>query len=206
MEYFPFYMNIEGADCLVIGGGRIAQNKIEKISSFKPRITVAAPKICPEIRAFSGLTLVEAEFTPDLLSGRDFVIAATDSRDVNHQIAQLCKAGKIPVNAVDSREDCSFIFPALIHKGPLSIGISTAGSSPSAAIWLKERISALIPDQMEDILLGLEAIRPQIQKAVPEQKRSAVYRELLSQSIALGRAPDEAELRQILQSEAYTND
>ena len=69
-----------------------------------------------------------------LPKGHGFVIAATDDREVNRGIAALCRERGIPVNAVDDKEQCTFLFPALVKRGDLTVGVSTAGASEPGAV------------------------------------------------------------------------
>ena len=51
MGYFPFFMELEGREGLVVGGGAVALRKLQKLLPYGPRLTVAAPEIRPEIEA-----------------------------------------------------------------------------------------------------------------------------------------------------------
>ena len=179
MAYFPVFMDIAGQDILIVGGGTVALRKIEKLLLYEPQITLVAPSVDPMIRAHSEVYIFEREFEEEMLEKKKLVIAATDDRTLNARIAALCREKGIPVNAVDQREDCTFLFPALVKRGELSIGISTGGASPSAAIYLKERINALLPDRLDEILSFLDAARAPIKAAFPlEEDRSAAFKEL----------------------------
>ena len=137
MGYFPFFVDLEGQPGLIVGGGTVALRKADKLLPYGPHLTVVSPHILPELERIPGLTLSRREFSPADLDGMLFAIAATDDRGLNRRIAELCRERHIPVNAVDDREACSFLFPALVKRGDLSVGISTGGASPTAAIWLK---------------------------------------------------------------------
>jgi siroheme synthase-like protein len=152
MGYFPFFVDIADKEGLIVGGGTVALRKIEKLLPFSPRLTVAAPEILPEIEALAPLTLLREPFSEEMLAGKYFVIAATDAPELNHRIAALCQEKNILVNVVDDRDYCSFLFPALVQDGPLTVGISTGGASPSAAIYVKDRLSAALPENFGDIL------------------------------------------------------
>jgi len=171
MAYFPFFIDIADRPGLIVGGGSMALRKIERLLPYGPRLTVAAAAISPEIQAIPGLTLLERPFDPSMLEGMLFVISAAGSREGNRAVAEACKARNILVNVVDSREDCGFLFPALVKDGPLSVGISTGGASPSAAVWLKNQIAPLIPEYLADVLTALDALRGDVRAAVPDPKR-----------------------------------
>lgn len=159
MGYFPFFVELSGKDGLIVGGGVTALRKSQKLLPYGPRLTVASPAITEEIRMIDGPLLLFRPFSPDLLAGKAFVIASTDNRKLNHRISTLCKSRHIPVNVGDDQAACTFLFPALVKQGTLSFGISTGGVSPSAAIYLKEQIAALLPDHFEELLTYLEVQR-----------------------------------------------
>lgn len=147
MGYFPFFIDIEGKKCLIAGGGNVALRKIEKLLPFGADITVVAPKICGEIRAISGVAHVEREFAPDDINGAFLVIGATDNEAVNAEIYRLCTEKNILVNIVDDKEKCGFIFPALVKKGDVSIGISSSGKSPIFSRHIKQKIDDLLTEE-----------------------------------------------------------
>ena len=181
MAYFPFFMDIEGQNCLIVGGGKVALRKAEKLLPYGPVIHVVSPGFAEEFFSMSALYLTEVQFRPEMLENMSFVIAATDDAELNHRVSVLCRARNIPVNVVDDKDACSFIFPALVKRGALSVGISTGGASPSAAIYLKDRINALLPERLDEILSFLEAARIDVKSAFPaEEDRSAVFKELFT--------------------------
>lgn len=194
MGYFPFFVQIESAPGLIVGGGTVALRKAEKLLPYGPQITVVAPKICPELAALPALTLVRRPFRAEDVEGMAFVIAAAGDRALNHQVARLCRERGVPVNVVDDKEACSFLFPALVKRGELSVGISTGGSSPTAAIWLKEQIAALLPEGLEDILAWLEEQRPMLKARWPEERsRAWGFSTLFAACLAAGRPLTEEE-------------
>lgn len=173
MAYFPFFIDISGGDGLIVGGGRVALRKIEKLLPYEPRLTVCAKTFLPEIEAIPGLTLVRGPFTPALIEGKLFVISATNDNSLNSEIAALCREKHIPVNVVDDREKCTFLFPALVKRGPLSVGISTGGASPSGAVYWKREIDRLIPQDAGELLAYLDGLRKTVKGAVRDEKRRA---------------------------------
>ena len=171
MGYFPFFMDITGKNGVIVGGGKVAARKVEKLLSFGPHLTVIAPEIEECIRRQEKqlqrdgavpLDLAEREFEMADLTGADFVIAATDDEALNGCISAYCKAEQIPVNVVDDRDKCSFFFPALVREGNLTIGISTDGKIPVAASWVKKEISQILPSGIGDAVDLMGQIRPYV--------------------------------------------
>lgn len=201
MAYFPFFVELDGREGLIVGGGAVALRKAEKLLPYGPKLTVLAPEILPELKKMDGITCLENTFTPSALQGKCFVIAATDDAELNQRIARECQARRILVNVVDDKENCGFLFPALVKQGELSIGISTGGASPSAAIYVKENISAFLPECFESVLEYLSGVRETIKEAVPPQRRSTVLKALFDACMEQGRPLTEAELGGLLARE-----
>ncbi len=199
MAYFPFFVDLAGKAGLIVGGGTVALRKVEKLLPYSPQLTVVAPEIAPEIRA-CGVRCVERTFAESDLDNCFFVIAATDNPDTNHRISALCAERNLPVNVVDDKAYCSFLFPALVKKGDISIGISTGGASPTAAIHLKQQIADLIPDRMDEILEQLAALRSAVRARIPvETDRAAAMKELYRAALEQGAALSDAEGEAVLQ-------
>lgn len=199
MAWFPFFTELSGREGLIVGGGTVALRKIRKLLPFGPRLTVVAPEIQPQIREISGLTLLERPFQPeDMKNNLAFVIAATDDSEENHAIAAACRERKIPVNVVDDPKACTFLFPALVHRGKLTVGISTGGASPTAAVRLKEEIGDLLPEGYGEILDFLEEKRPEVKKLVPEKKHAGTMKRLCEECLKQGGPLTEEDYLQIL--------
>lgn len=202
MGYFPFFIDLEGREGLVVGGGATALRKLEKLRPYGPVLTAAAPDFCPEIRGMDGVSLLRRPFDPALLEGKFFAVAATDDPAVNRQVAGLCRERGILVNVVDDRVACTFLFPSLVKRGELSVGVSTGGSSPSAAIWLKEQIAGLLPQNMEEILRFLDGQRACVRSRFSaEPERSKVLKALFLACLERERPLDEGETEEILNRE-----
>ena len=173
MPYFPFFMNIEGESCLVVGGGNTALRKIEKLLPFKPEIHVVAKNICEEIRGLNSVEVSEREFRDDDIAGVRFVIAATNNRDLNARIAMLCKNAKIPCNSVDDPENIpknwGFFFPALVHYGDVVVGISTGGKSPVLAAKLRGEIENFIDPKIAEICERMGELRSYVKDRFPNE-------------------------------------
>ena len=199
MGYFPFFVDLEGREGLVVGGGAVALRKLQKLLPYGPRLTVAAPELLAEIEALPGLTRLRRSFAPAMLEGKGFVIAATDDRELNRGIAALCRERGIPVNAVDDKEQCTFLFPALVKRGDLTVGVSTAGASPSAAAWVGRRVSERLPEDFGELLDYLASLRPMVRKRVAEENRAAVFARLFSDCMEHGFPLKEAALAAVLE-------
>ncbi len=170
MAYFPFFHELAGKNITVIGGGNIALEKVERLSGLGAKIKVVALEIKSEISDNTEVSCIYKNYAPEDLSGADFIIAATGVPSVDDEIFDLCREKKIPVNVVDRKDKCDFIFPSVIRKKNLVIGVSSSGASPQVAITLRKEIENLIPDNIEDILDFLDELRPVVKSRVDDAK------------------------------------
>lgn len=180
MGYFPFFMDIEGKNGLIVGGGRIAFHKLQKLLPYGAKLWVVAAEVSEELEQLvfqnkNDIRVIKRGFEPGDLTDMSFVIAASDDGKVNAEIGKLCREKGILVNVVDDREACSFIFPSLVREGKLSIGISTEGASPEAAASLRSQIASLIPADMEEILDYLNRLRPLAKELIRDSAGRAAF-------------------------------
>ena len=202
MAYFPFFIDLDQKPGLVVGGGPVAARKIRTLLPYGPRLTVCTPSVLPELEALPGLTVRKEPFSPELLEGAFFVIAATDDRELNRRIAGLCRARNLPVNVADPGTESTFLFPSVVRRGPMTIGISTGGTSPTAAHVLKEQIEGLLPGNLEEILLWMDGMREELKGSpLPQPQRSACLSRLFAAALQAGGPLSREEIQPLLSLE-----
>lgn len=203
MAYFPMFIDLEGEECLIVGGGKIAFRKVEVLEAFGLVITVAAKEICEEILGFADKNEkiqclkmeVDAKNLPLLTAGKKMVIAATDDMVKNHEISLFCRKTGILVNAVDMQEDCDFIFPSYIKEGNVVGAFSSGGRSPLVTQYLKKCMEAYMTEFLGELTEYLGSIRKIVQKEVQIYKcRRDVYQALFLQGMETQKIPDESDL------------
>lgn len=184
MGYFPFFVDVENQNCLVVGGGVVALRKIEKLLPFNPNITVVSPKVHKEILSIENINIIKRKFDFNDLKEKSFVITATDDKVLNKEIYNFCKENNIPVNTVDDKDNCSFIFPALARNNGVTVAISTSGKSPLYAKYLRKKIKNLIQDS-ESIVDNLSKYREKIKNEISlEENRKLAFEKLLDYSLS----------------------
>ena len=192
MAYFPMFVQLKKKKCLVIGGGKIALRKIEVLKDFEADITVIAPEMITQIRQIDQICRIFNE--------ADFVIAATDDQKTNHEISQICRRKKIPVNAVDQKEDCSFIFPSYVKEGEVVAAFSGGGQSPLITQYLKEKIKPDLNKELGQLAQILGSLRKLAKSCIAtEQERKAFYKELLQIGLEDIDSLEEQRINEIIQ-------
>lgn len=198
-DYFPMFIEIKNKSCLVVGGGGIALHKIKVLKDFGVKIMVVAPMIMPEIQEMKEVICCERNFEKKDLKGQVMVIAATDDKELNHQISQACREEKIPVNAVDQPEDCSFIFPAYLKEGKVVAAFSSGGKSPVVTQYLKEQIRPVMTPLLGNLAECLGSLRKRVRQINPVGTRKKIYQEILQIGLEKGKIPSDEEIEEILQ-------
>ena len=145
MAYFPMFVNLENKKVIVLGGGKPALRKINSLVKFGCRIAVIAPRICDEIKLVPGIAVHESNMSLDTLDSADIVIAATNRDDVNVKIGKYCKERGIEVNVEGNKNASTFLFPGIVSRDDLVIGITTGGNSGNVAKEVRNMIERIIP-------------------------------------------------------------
>ncbi len=169
MPMFPIFMDLSSKNVLVVGGGKVATRKVKSLTEFTRNITVVSPKITKELKRLikeKGLRFKRRKFLRSDLKGKDIVIVAVEDLNLQRDIFNICSKKGILCNTVDTPQYCSFIFPSLIVKGDLVIGISTSGKVPALSRRLREKIEKTLPSDLEETLKTLYEIRSSMEKGI----------------------------------------
>jgi siroheme synthase-like protein len=160
--YYPVFLDLVDRRVLVIGGGRVAQEKMQGLLHAKPRITLVAPKLTKELQrlvAEGQIDLIQREYQDGDLEGYDLVMVATDDGAVNAAVSAEGRRREIWVNAADDPVNCDFILPAVIRRGAITIAASTSGTSPALARRLREELEAYMTEEMPALAELLAEVR-----------------------------------------------
>ncbi|MBT7444136.1 MAG: uroporphyrinogen-III C-methyltransferase [Methylococcales bacterium] len=149
MDFLPIFLDVKHKRCLLVGAGDIALRKATLLNKAQADILVVSPDITSEFQTFldanTQVTLLQNTFKPEHLEGCHLVIAATNQPQVNRQVSSLARAQQIPVNVVDSPEECSFIVPSILDRSPIVAAVSSGGTSPVLARSIRANLETLIP-------------------------------------------------------------
>jgi len=151
MDYLPIFIAVKEAPALVVGGGQVAHRKVDWLLAAHARVTVVAPVLGAELAALVARGTVQhiaARFEPEQVRHAALAIAATDSAEVNAEVAQAARAARVPVNVVDNPELSSFIFPAIIDRSPVIVAVGSGGRSPVLVRRVRAQIEALLPAKL----------------------------------------------------------
>lgn len=181
MAYFPMFVDIKKKKCLIVGGGTVALRKVQVLLDFGADVVVVALEVLSKIKEYP-VTVYQRNFEKEDLQGCELVVAATDDAGLNHKIAEAAQKQKIPVNAVDQQEDCSFIFPSYVREQELVGAFSSGGNSPVLTQYLKKYMAQILTAELGEANAYLGSIRPVVKRELDtEAMRKKVYQQVLNE-------------------------
>jgi precorrin-2 dehydrogenase/sirohydrochlorin ferrochelatase len=151
--------------CVVVGGGDIAERKVERLLECGAQVTVVSKSLTPVLKArkkTGQMDHIDRDYEDQALDGAFMVIGATDRNDVNERISKEAMARGLLVNIVDDPDRCNFILPSLVQQGDLSIAISTGGKSPALAKKLRKELEKQYGPEYQTLLVIMGILRKRI--------------------------------------------
>jgi len=207
-RYYPICLDLQKKECLVIGGGKVAERKIISLMEHGPIVKLVSPQITPQITHLvqeGKINYQKREFQPKDLDGIFLVIAATNNNKVNKIITQEAQKRGILINVVDKPSDSTFILAAVVKRGDLMISISTGGKSPAFARKMRQDLERQYGPEYRILVDILGNFRENIiQREPDEKKRKAIFQRLAESGEILkiirenGRAKAEKRIRELL--------
>jgi len=201
--FYPLFMDLRDRQILVVGGGPVAERKVESLIEAGAAVTVVSPRLTPglEERARSGsIRAFTREFAPSDLDNALLVISATDVATIQEQVAAAARARRILVNTVDSPHLCDFIVPAVVRRGDVIAAISTSGTSPALAAALRARLEDHITNDTGRAARILGEIRGEVHNRFPDPaRRKQVFEHIVESGILdwIAECDDAAALKRV---------
>ena len=195
MRYYPIFLDLRGRRCIVVGGGRVAERKVQALLRARASVHVISPLVTPRLgllAAHKKILLSPRAYRPgDLEVPRSerlevtrrvrpaLVFAATDSPNTQRAIRKDSEAIGVLVNTADDARESDFIVPASFAQGDLVVAIATSGSSPALARRLRRQLQVTLGREYRSYLRFLREARKQVRDTVPDKaKRAKIYRQL----------------------------
>ncbi|MDE3074583.1 MAG: bifunctional precorrin-2 dehydrogenase/sirohydrochlorin ferrochelatase, partial [Chloroflexota bacterium] len=201
-RYYPVSLKLEGRAVLVVGGGVVAERKVQALRQAGARVQVVAGKPTARLKRLAtegSIELVERPYQAGDVGGAFVVVAATSDEAVNREVFAEADLRGIPCNVVDVPELCSFIVPSVFRRGDLTIAVSTNGRSPSFSKMVRQHIEAEIGPEYAEYLELVGSLRDQVKAYKSPGERERVW-ECIHHADVLGalRAGDKSRAREIV--------
>lgn len=165
--YLPVMLNVIGRKCVVVGGGRVAERKTAGLLEAGASVTLISPELTAPLTELAGrpdVDWMKRKYAPGDTRGAFLVYAATGDHAVNEEIAREADRFGIPVNVGSHGEAGSFITPALLRRGRLTVAVSTSGAGPGTAAKIAKLLEGTLGEEYEEYLDFLYDIRRRIKE------------------------------------------
>jgi len=171
MTYYPICLRVAGRPCVVVGGGKVAEQKVASLLKAGARVTLVSPELTPRLTALVAERRIAHHRRPYRsgdLQGAFLAYAATDSEALHAQIADDARAAGVLVNVVDRPALCDFIMPAVVERGDLVIATSTGGASPALAKRIRHALEDTFGPEYDVALQLLRRVRARLRGTIPD--------------------------------------
>jgi precorrin-2 dehydrogenase/sirohydrochlorin ferrochelatase len=186
MPLFPAFLKLAGRRCLVIGAGRVAQEKIESLLRAEADVRVVAPVATDRVRAWARAGKIRwdtRKFRSSDLKDIFLAVAATSSPALHARIFREARRRGVLCNVVDDPAHCDFYYGAVVRRGALQIAISTGGHSPALAqrlrIQFEKEFSVKYQDWLEELAVARQKL---LKKPISGERRRVLLHRLASQN------------------------
>jgi uroporphyrin-III C-methyltransferase/precorrin-2 dehydrogenase/sirohydrochlorin ferrochelatase len=185
MYHLPLFHNLKKRKCLVVGGGSVATRKVRLLLDAEARITVISSQLSDELTLLAKdkkIEFIERSFQNNDTHSFSLVVSATDNTTLNTQVSKEAQHNNIPVNVVDQPELCSFIFPAIIDRFPITIGISSNGVAPVLSRLLRSKLETLLPHKLGNLASLAAKFRQPVKDYFTNTKQRRIFWETIFDS------------------------
>jgi precorrin-2 dehydrogenase/sirohydrochlorin ferrochelatase len=187
MAHYSISVDLTNRKCVVVGGGRVAERKVETFLEFGAVVAVVSPELTPSLRDLADQGMIEhvaGAYEPSSLDGAFLVVAATDDTEVNKAVFAEARRRGTLVNVVDVPELCTFFVPAMVRRGDLVISVSTSGKSPAMARRIREELESEFGPAYGELAELLGELRDEVKARYPDMaQRNRAYVRILDSDV-----------------------
>lgn len=170
MAYYPVFLEMMGRRSVVVGGGPVAERKVEGLLAVGASVTVLSPALTPRLEEWAKegrVRHVGRQYGPGDLAGSELAFVATDDPEVNAVVAKEGRERSVWVNAADDPAHSDFILPSILRRGELVVAVATGGTSPALSRAIREELEAYFS---EDYAVLSEVVA-EVRRELREQAR-----------------------------------
>ncbi|NCX68055.1 MAG: uroporphyrinogen-III C-methyltransferase [Betaproteobacteria bacterium] len=189
MKRFPLFVNLDKLPVLVVGGGEIAERKINLIIKANAKVEVLARKFSPNVENLinkNKLKKIKSNLDISTLdSNYSLIIAATDNKQINKKLFNFANKNNILINVVDQPDLCTCTFGSIVERGDLVVAISTGGNAPVFARNLREKFETLLPQSTKQLIDFSASIREKVMNSFSQFNKRRIFWELFFDAFAV---------------------
>jgi precorrin-2 dehydrogenase/sirohydrochlorin ferrochelatase len=158
MPEYPIVLQLAGKCCVVVGSGLVGLRKVRGLLSAGARVRLISPTLLQQA-GLEGVERIPRAFQTGDLDGAALVFAATGDNDSDRAVGTEARRLGIPVCLAGLPEEGDFSLPAVLHRGDLTVSVTTAGRSPALATLVRDQLESLLPDTWAIVLDIAAAVR-----------------------------------------------
>lgn len=163
---FQVTLDLDGRQCMVIGGDEDAVEKVHRLLDARAKITVVSPTLHVDLRKLtaSGKIIHRGRtFRSSDAQGVVLILnVLKEDLDLAKSLYELAKTERCLVWSLDQPVYSTIVMPALVKRGNLRIAISTSGTAPALAKVLRQNLDSLLDEEFEQFLDWLGALREEL--------------------------------------------
>ena len=187
MSYYPVFLELDGKTALVVGGGRVAQRKVETLMEYGAIVHIVSRDLTDrlgELIQAGRIRLLGREFMEEHLAGVFLVFVATNNRSLNSKVSKSAREMGLLVNVADQPAHCNFIVPSIVRRGDLLVAVSTSGKSPALARKIREELEARFGPEYETFLTFMGRLRKEVLSlALPQEENSRIFHDVVDSQV-----------------------
>lgn len=172
MGYLPIFIDVSGRDCVVIGGGEIAERKTRSLIEAGAIVVIVSPEVTAGLAAMGGAGAIRhlaRAYRHGDLAGAFLAFEATGDGATAAAAAAEARERRVLINVADVPELCSFIAPAVVQRGGLQLAICTSGASPALARKIRAELEERFGPEYELTIDVLAAARQWLRSHQPDR-------------------------------------
>jgi precorrin-2 dehydrogenase/sirohydrochlorin ferrochelatase len=203
--FYPVFIELQNRPVLVVGGGPVAERKVDTLLDAGAQVTVVSPEATHHLLEHANsrrITLLQRQFAPSDVEGVSLVISATDDPATQTEVASVASSKRILVNTVDKPDLCDFIVPAILRRGDITLAISTGGKSPALAAALRPRLERILTVEVARTASVLGTVRNEVhERFTNSAERKRVFEKIIESGIVewIGECSDAEALERVRQ-------
>jgi uroporphyrin-III C-methyltransferase/precorrin-2 dehydrogenase/sirohydrochlorin ferrochelatase len=177
MGFLPVFFDVSARPVLLFGAGPQAQAKLHLLRAAGAQVrwfSAGADAEAHESHGnhYAGRIDRRTGEPGDADIASALAVVSAAGPGVDDRIAARARTLGVPVNVVDRLDLSTFIFPAIVNRGDVTVAIGTGGASPVLARRIREQIEAILPARIGDFAALMRRHRDSI---VAARKRLAGF-------------------------------
>jgi hydroxymethylbilane synthase len=180
---YPISLDVAGRRVVVVGGGRVAERKVEGLLAAGAAVAVIAPEATAALQQLAAarrITLDVRGFEDGDVAGAILAFAATADETVNARVREAAQNAGVPLNDAQDGGRSDFTVPAVHRAGAVALAVDTAGLAPAFAKRVRDDLATVLDGRYARAAQTLGRMRAYALYVLAPTERAAVMARLAS--------------------------